>query len=114
MCGGCPGGKAIPTLSAHVTLRGIKSDVVNELNLLLAPQLKVAAFKDHWIAKLPTGGQTIYPSLEELTKGILARKSTPEQNNRALRFHENSSKLTPSELASLAPKHLVLALLGLE
>ncbi|WP_305091675.1 hypothetical protein [Prescottella sp. R16] len=72
MCGACPGGAAVPRLTAYANLTGITAEVTTVLQRAAGNRVRVTRFADRWLLRSRTGAQSVAADLEQVA-GHLVR-----------------------------------------
>ncbi|MGX5357512.1 hypothetical protein [Kocuria sp. KH4] len=73
MCAGCPGGRAVSTLTAYINRHGLKQAVLAELRRSVGRRARITVLGDRWVLAPPTGGQQIFPDVEALADALVDR-----------------------------------------
>ncbi len=73
MCAGCPGGRAVSPITAHLNLHRMKSAVLKELQRAVGPRAVLSVFGDRWVLASRTGKREVFDDVETLAGALVTR-----------------------------------------
>ncbi len=74
MCAGCPGGRAVSTLTAYINLNGMKPAVLAELRRSVGRRARITVLGDRWVLASRTGVQQVFPDVEALADALVDQR----------------------------------------
>ncbi len=74
MCAGCPGGRAVSTVTAYVNRHRMKPAVLAELRRCVGRRARITVLGDQWVLGSRTGRQQIFPDVESLADALVDQR----------------------------------------
>ncbi len=111
MCAGCPGGRAVSTVTAYINLNRMKPAVLAELRRSVGRRARITVLGDQWVLGSRTGAQQVFPDVETLAdalvdKHLVDRRALPDDGGATLEriledgSHHGSPPLDAGQLVS--------------
>lgn len=74
MCAGCPGGRAVSTMTAYINLNRMKPAVLAELRRSVGRRARITVLGDQWVLGSRTGAQQVFPDVETLVDALVDQR----------------------------------------